>query len=129
VVPRIGRSTMLLLLLVGLGAGCGVDRDMDHQRKRLALEQQGRMEMLHRIEARLLDAQARSREWGELRSRHERVSAIACENVAEHVAGMERNQAWQVEKRRRIEASRVAQAALPSGERAHRRAPIPTAGN
>lgn len=127
-VPRIGRSTMLLLLLVGLGAGC-VDRDVEIQRKRLALEQQSRMEMLHRIEARLLDAQARSREWGELRSRHERVSAIACENAAEHVAGMERNQALQVEKRRRLEANRVAQAALPASDGTHRRSSIPTAGN
>jgi len=124
----IERRWFILIPLVACSvAGCGVGADVRSQRERLALEQKTRMESLHRIEARLLDARARSREWEELRSRHARVSAIACENVAEHVAGMERNQAWQQEKRRRIQASRVAQAALPEG--AGRRASIPAAGN
>lgn len=120
-----------LVLLLATAAACGLNPAVERQRSRLELEQQARMETLQRIEARLLDARARSREWEELRNRHEQVSAIACENVAEHVAGMEKLQALQVEKRRRLEASRVAQAPRLDATRAGRRpsGEIPTAEN
>jgi hypothetical protein len=41
------------------------------------------------IETRLLEHQARVSFWQELRARHENVSAIACQNLAEHATALQ----------------------------------------
>lgn len=89
------------LLSAWLGGACGGSSALEAQRARLSGEHAERMVQLDRIESRLLSAQARQREWQELQQRHERVSAIACENVGEHVAAMIRHEERQQEKWRK----------------------------
>ncbi|WP_373047591.1 hypothetical protein [Vulgatibacter sp.] len=89
--------------------GCGAEEALEAQRRELAAEQQVRMAALEQLEARLVAVGARQRAWSELQERHTRISAIACENVAEHVAAMEKHDEKQRAKRRRS-ARRLADA-------------------
>lgn len=105
---RMHRSSWLVALCgFCVLSGCTNDPALDAQRDRLAGEQVERMAELDRIEGRLLMAHARQREWSELQQRHERVSAIACENVSEHVAAMIRHEERQQERGRRKRAAAV----------------------
>jgi len=81
-------------LLLGCGAG-------EREARRARLEAQGEhlAAALDRLEARLLDGRARVRTWEELRERHGRVAAVACEVNARHVADMarlEEEERWRV---------------------------------
>jgi hypothetical protein len=66
------------------------------------------------LEERLLASQARVRLWEEMRSRHETVAQVACENLGQHaralVAAAERNE----EQDRARKRSRVASAVVPA---------------
>lgn len=95
---------------VWLSGGPGLDRGIEAQRARLASEHAERMSDLDRLESRLLAAQAKQREWHELQGRHERVSAIACENASEHVAAMVRHDQRQEEKRRSTKRTKLSEA-------------------
>jgi hypothetical protein len=97
-------------LLVAMLSGCEGDPRLEAQAERLALEQAERMEALDRIETRLLALRSRESQWNELRDRHGRVSAIACEQAAAHVAAMEAHdakQAWKLRTQRRVAAAAV----------------------
>ncbi|AKU92871.1 hypothetical protein [Vulgatibacter incomptus] len=93
------RFCMVIGVAVLAGAGCKASARLEEQRAALDREQVERMNELERLEARLLETQARTRSWEELGERHHSVVAIACENAASHVEGMERNAARQAEKR------------------------------
>lgn len=112
-------AALLLGAAVGLAA-CGADEQLGAQRLKLEQEQAAQLAELERIETRLLAAQSARLEWQELKARHGRVSEIACESAARHVAAMERHDHRQEEKRRNLRRRRLAQAqakAVP-GERA-----------
>jgi hypothetical protein len=104
-----------LAALVGavlpLLAACGQDGRIAAQRERLAEQHRARMEALERVEARLVSAANRRSEWGELQERHGRVSAIACEAAAEHVAARDRQR-----ERRQHRARRIAARGFATGE-------------
>lgn len=103
---RISLSTWMGAVAgVWILCGCSGGSALEAQRERMAGEHLARMAELDRIESRLLMAQARQREWNELQRRHEQVSAIACENVSEHVAAMIRHEERQLEKSRRKRAA------------------------
>lgn len=73
------------------------------------------LESLDDLEARLLVDAARVRFWKEMRERHEQVSAVACQNLAGHVAQMDRYQNEQHEKRMaRARKNRVASSFVPA---------------
>jgi hypothetical protein len=102
-----------------LSTGCGSGAAIDAQRKQLAAEQEARLHQLEELEIRLITVGARQRAWNELQVRHSNVSAIACANVAEHVAAMEAHDAKQREKQRAQRARRraAAQASFDKSER------------
>lgn len=93
------------LLLLG---GCGTSAAVEAQRAALAAEQEVRLRKLEDLEVRLVTVAARQRAWSELQARHERISAIACENAASHAAAMEAHEARQREKFRAQRARRRA---------------------
>ena len=72
-------------LLTACGGG-----DQAARRARLESQRVHLVASLERLEARLLEGQGRVRAWEELRSRHARVSALACEVNGRHVAEMAR---------------------------------------
>ncbi len=80
-------ATVGALLLAACGPGGGSAR-----RARLQLQRQHLEASLDRLEARLLDGQARVRGWEELKARHGRVSAVACEVNGRHADDMARLQ-------------------------------------
>jgi predicted outer membrane lipoprotein len=92
-------------VLLACGCGFGV---LDERRAALAREHQERMERLEQIEVRLLGAVSKRAEWDELRTRHGRVSELACENAAEHVEAMARHEEREKEKLRQKRSRRVA---------------------
>jgi hypothetical protein len=65
---------------------------------------------LDRIEERLLVAQGRIGFWDEMRTRHVDVSAVACENLAEHALALERREARQVAQLADAQRRRLARA-------------------
>ncbi len=87
-------------------SGCA-GPDLAEQREQLEAEHAERMEQLEALEIRLVAVGARQRAWSELQDRHTRISAIACENAAEHVSAMERHDQKQREKRRRARPVRL----------------------
>lgn len=62
---------------------------------------------LDEVEERLLGNQAAVHLWQEMGRRHRNVSAVACENAAQHVAAMEVHQDKQQKKKRRISQQRM----------------------
>lgn len=68
---------------------CGGD-EAAARRARLESQRVHLLASLERLEARLLDGRGRVRAWEDLRSRHARVSALACEVNGRHVADMAR---------------------------------------
>lgn len=97
------------------GSGCGVDERLVEQRERFALEERARIEALERVEARMVDAAARSRGWRELGQRRAEVTEIACENAALHASAIERHFSRQEERARlmRYAARQMAEARVP----------------
>ncbi|MBX5480598.1 MAG: hypothetical protein IRZ16_01935 [Myxococcaceae bacterium] len=59
------------------------------------------------IEDRLIFGQSLVHQWQELGRRHRQVSAIACENLAQHVAGMEHHFELQDERAARLRRIRL----------------------
>lgn len=106
------RGALVLALLAFFGLGCGPSEAVEAQRERLERENQARLEALDRIEARLLEASARSRGWMELGRRHEQVTEFACETAAHHATAMKRHFHRQAERARMLKsaATRVAAA-------------------
>lgn len=104
-----------------LVAGCADEAELDAQRKRLEAEHAERMRALEAAEIRLLTVAARQRAWRELRERHERVSAIACENMTEHAVAMAEHAEKQKRKRREIRSRRLASAQAPAAPPQERR--------
>lgn len=98
-----------VILLLG-SAACAEPAALADQRRRLDADGQQLLADLERVETRLLAAQAVQREWSELQERHQKVSAIACENVAEHVAAMELHDRRQQEKRARLRRRQLIEA-------------------
>lgn len=113
----IGIGLGVLACLGCLVSGCG-SAALEAQGNDLAREHRERMERLERLEARLLGAVAKRAEWSELRSRHGRVTELACENAADHVEAMARHDQRERDKRRKVRARRVA-AATASPEPSH----------
>lgn len=74
-----------------------------------AVKAQGReMEAsLDDVEERLLGNQASVHLWQEMGRRHRNVSAVACENAAQHVAAMEVHEDKQIKKKRRMRQQRM----------------------
>jgi outer membrane murein-binding lipoprotein Lpp len=68
--------------------GCGGEAEA--RRGRLEVQRVHLEASLDRLEARLLDGQARVRGWEEHRRRHGRVTAVACEVNGRHAADMAR---------------------------------------
>ena len=68
---------------------------------------------LDAIEERLLGSRASVSLWQEMAWRHQKVSAVACENVAGHVEKMEKYFDQQEEKFRRVRRQRRYQANVP----------------
>lgn len=74
-----------LALLGGCRAGCGgTPRALVEARARWEAERRALDEQLDGLEERLLADQARVRFWGEMKERHQSVSAVACSSLAEH---------------------------------------------
>ncbi len=105
---RVGLVVAGSLLL----SACGPGREP--ARARLEVQREHLEASLDRLEARLLDGRARVAAWQDLRARHARVSAVACEVNASHVADMARVEAEEREQAR-AGAARLAAAALPRG--------------
>lgn len=95
------------LLLLGCGAG-----EREARRARLEAQREHLAAALDRLEARLLDGRARVRTWEELRERHGRVAAVACEVNRRHVADMARLEEEERWRMAGLAAPRLA-AALP----------------
>ena len=112
---KFGCGVAALASAVWLAAGCTGQASLAERREVLAREHRERMERLERIEARLLGAEAKRAEWTELRTRHGRVTELACENVSEHVEAMVKHEEKQRDKRRKQRERRVA-AATPVRE-------------
>lgn len=74
--------------MLALFAGCGSDPALEAQRERLEREHLARMADLERLEARLVRSIGTIRLWEELGRRHGEVSALACENAAQHAEEM-----------------------------------------
>lgn len=91
-------------------SGCGLGV-ADERRAALSREHQERMERLEQLEVRLLGAISKRAEWDELRTRHGKVTELACENAAGHVEAMVRHEEREQEKLRLKRARRVAAAA------------------
>lgn len=110
------RLALLAGILAALLPACGGTPGLEEQRARLAAEHEERMRRLEEVEIRLLTIGARQRAWDDLHERHARISAIACTNVAEHVAAMEAHDEKQRQKRQQLRARRraAAQAQLDS---------------
>jgi hypothetical protein len=87
-----GKAGAMVLAAGFLLVACGPSDAVLAQRARLDAEQAARMEALETVEARLQSLESRRVLWNELESRHQRVSEIACENVAGHVAEMEQHE-------------------------------------
>jgi hypothetical protein len=83
------RAATATLVGAFLISGCGAG-DEAARRARLEAQRERLVASLEQLEARLLEGQGRVRAWEELRSRHARVSAVACEVNAGHVADMAR---------------------------------------
>ena len=112
--PTTGSKRMVLACAAAaLLAACAGEDALEAQRAQLAAEHEERMRRLEQVEIRLLTVGARQRAWDELQARHARISAIACANVADHVAAMEAHDEKQRQKRRQQRARRAdAQARL-----------------
>ena len=99
-----------VLLLAGCRAACGEPRALVEARARWDAERRALDEQLDALEERLLVDQARVRFWGEMKARHESVSAVACSGLAQHaesVAAYEEQQRvkmGELTRRRRVAA-------------------------
>ena len=82
------RTTPFLIVAALAVAGCGTS-DREARIARARAETRRLAASLDRLEERLLAGQARVHMWQELRSRHERVSAIACASQEAHAIAME----------------------------------------
>ena len=113
-----GKRTAWVLILGSLllpfGVGCFAPPPEAVARLEAA-KQQGREldAAMDGIEERLLGSRATVGLWQELAWRHRKVSAVACENVAGHVAMMEKNLNLQQEKARRMRRHRRFEATAP----------------
>ena len=110
-------------LMCAWGVGC--THESSEAEQRLAATKAQGDELLARldgVEERLLGNQASVKLWNEMAWRHKRVSAIACENLAGHVAGMEKFIAQQESKTRKVRKYRVAQSDVASAKVKGRRA-------
>ncbi|MGA9524816.1 MAG: hypothetical protein WBV82_25380 [Myxococcaceae bacterium] len=98
---------VLALSLVPLGAGC-FEPPKEAEARLEALKQQGRDldAAMDDIEERLLGSRATVSLWKEMAWRHQKVSAIACENVAGHAEQIEKYFAEQEEKGRKVRRQR-----------------------
>ncbi len=83
---RVAAAAAGALLLVA----CGDGPEREARRARLEVQREHLEASLDRLEARLLDGQARARGWQELRARHARVSAVACQVNERHAVDMAR---------------------------------------
>jgi hypothetical protein len=109
------RSIFIYAVLVL--AGCGGRRAVESQRQRAALERRGLEESLDQIGERLLADQARVHFWGEMRDRHESVTAVACTNLDRHADGIALLEEKQREKRDALSRkNRVAARFVPSAD-------------
>lgn len=122
------RTATALLAVAGaqLLLGCG-SGEREARRARLEAQREHLAAALDRLEARLLDGRARVRTWEELRERHARVTAVACEVNARHVADMarlEEEERWRVAG---LHAQRLA-AVLPAPAALGRGGGTPLAG-
>jgi hypothetical protein len=78
-------------LVVALLAAPGcAPSDLEVHRARLAAERRNLEQTLDVLEDRLLVNQARVRQWQDLKSRHESVSAVACASLDQHAEEMAR---------------------------------------
>lgn len=86
---RVALAAATGVLLV---SGCGPDREAGRAagRARLEVQREHLEASLDRLEARLLDGQARVAAWREARARHGRVTAIACRVNERHAEDMAR---------------------------------------
>lgn len=103
-----GRGGFVLAGLTCLCAGCFENGAHAQRREALAREQQERMARLERIEARLLGAVALRAEWSDLRTRHGRVTELACENLSEHALAIVKHEEKERDKGRKSRNRRVA---------------------
>lgn len=110
------RLPVLLVLLTGaaIALGCqprpstppaATPRDPDTG---ITAELKRLDEALDRVEERLLASQASVGLWDELRDRHEKVSAVTCQNLSGHVAAMQNFTENQREKRANRSKNRLA---------------------
>jgi hypothetical protein len=93
-------------------AACGPRAE--GRRARLEAQRQHLEASLDRLEARLLDGQGRVRAWEELRARHGRVAAVACEVGGRHLADMARLEEEERWRAAGVHAPRLAAAAPPA---------------
>jgi hypothetical protein len=110
------RVTPVAALVWLVGPGC-VPAPKDGQARLEELNRNG-VEMsvaLDVLEERLIGAQANLELWQEIARRHQTVSAIACENLSNHVSGMVRNQERQAEKSRSLRRPLATAARAPRG--------------
>lgn len=99
---------MTVLLITG---GCASPPEPRASARLAELKKSG-LELEHSIdslEQRFLGNQSRIGLWQELADRHKQVSAVACENAASHMAGMNRLQEHELAKANQ-KARRFAQA-------------------
>lgn len=112
---RSGCGVFALAGLMWLGTGCLGDGMLAESHETLAREHRDRMERLERIEARLLGAEALRAGWTELRTRHGRVTELACANMSEHAVAIVKHEEKERGKRQASRNRRVAAAGPPAG--------------
>jgi hypothetical protein len=101
------RSSIQLKAALAAGAvfivGCDFSPPADSKARLAQLEQEGIAlnAAADQLETRLLDGQARVREWDELARRHQEVSALSCRVSQGHEEEMVRLMEYQDEKSRR----------------------------
>ncbi len=113
--PR-GLLGLVCALTLATAAGCGRSAEALAQeaedRARLAevmRESEELHELLAETEARLYSGKASVSTWSEFQARHEKISAIACKSVENHVAEMTKHDQKQRRKRAIVAKRRLAE--------------------
>lgn len=102
------RGALAVLMVCSAGAGCSSESPEAAARVAQVKAQGAELEaQLDELEDRLIGGQALVHQWQELGRRHQHVSAVTCENLSTHVAGMERFIARQEQKSRKLRRARM----------------------